>query len=77
LYAVGSFDRDHDAVMPIRGEAPGGGPILSLGISAMLEYGVPPPRIVSPAVVLKPSASAENGAKWYARSGQALSGRWT
>ena len=42
LYAVGSFDPDHDAVMRIgvglqptgltRGEAPGGGPILSVGI---------------------------------------------
>src|SRR5467141_1280738 len=28
-----------------RGEAPGGGPILSVGISAMFEYGFPPPRI--------------------------------
>jgi hypothetical protein len=32
LYAVGSFDPDHDAVMRIGGEAPGGGPILSVGI---------------------------------------------
>ena len=30
-----------------RGEAPGGGPILSVGISAMFEYGFPPPRIVN------------------------------
>ena len=50
LYAVGSFDPDHDAVMRIGGEAPGGGPILSVGISAMFEYGVPPPRIVNSAV---------------------------
>ena len=34
LYAVGSFDPDHDAVMRIGGEAPGGGPILSVGIGA-------------------------------------------
>src|SRR5438309_3417588 len=47
LYTVGSFDPDHDAVMRIGGEAPGGGPILSVGISAMFEYGVPPPRRVS------------------------------
>ena len=57
LYAVGSFDPDHDAVMRIgvglqptgltRGEAPGGGPILSVGISAMFDYGFPPPRIVN------------------------------
>src|SRR5205823_11447537 len=42
LYAVGSFDPDHDAVMRIgvglqptgltRGEAPGGGSILSVGL---------------------------------------------
>jgi hypothetical protein len=50
LYTVGSFDLDHDAVMRIGGEAPGGGPILSVGISAMFEYGVPPPRIVNSAV---------------------------
>ena len=53
LYAVGSFDPDHDAVMRIGGEAPGGGPILSVGISARFEYGFPPPRIVNSAVVLK------------------------
>ena len=47
---VGSFDPDHDAVMRIGGEAPGGGPILSVGISAMFEYGVPPPRIVNSAL---------------------------
>jgi hypothetical protein len=38
------------AVMCIGGEAPGGGPILSVGISAMFEYGFPPPRIVNSAV---------------------------
>ena len=53
LYTVGSFDPDHDAVMRIGGEAPGGGPILSVGISAMFDYGFPPPRIVNSAVVLK------------------------
>ena len=53
LYAAGSFDPDHDAVMRIGGEAPGGGPILSVGISARFEYGFPPPRIVNSAVVLK------------------------
>ena len=52
-----------------RGEAPGGGPILSVGISAMFEYGFPPPRIVNSAVVLK-SQRAPNGAEWYARSGK-------
>jgi hypothetical protein len=42
-----------------RGEAPGGGPILSVGINAMFEYGFPPPRIVNSAVRRKASASAE------------------
>jgi hypothetical protein len=45
--------------MRIGGEAPGGGPILSVGISAMFEYGFPPPRIVNSAVRRKVSASAE------------------
>jgi hypothetical protein len=36
--------------MRIGGKAPGGGPILTVGISAMFEYGVPPPRIVNTAV---------------------------
>jgi hypothetical protein len=45
--------------MRIGGKAPGGGPILPVGISAMFEYGFPPPRIVDPAHRRKPSASAE------------------
>ena len=63
------LDPDHDAVMRIgvglqptgltRGEAPGGGPILSVGISAMFEYGFPPPRIVNRQSALNASASAE------------------
>src|SRR5712672_3998598 len=57
LYTVGSFDPDHDAVMRIGGEAPGGGPILSVGIGAMFEYGVPPPRIVNSAVRRKSKRS--------------------
>jgi hypothetical protein len=32
--------------MRIGGKAPGGGPILPVGISAMFEYGFPPPRIL-------------------------------
>src|SRR5947208_2114676 len=70
LYTVGSFDPDHDAVMRIGGEAPGGGPILSVGISARFEYGVPPPRIGNSAVVLKTPARASNGTEYYARSGK-------
>jgi hypothetical protein len=53
LYPVGSFNPDYDAVMRIGGKAPGGGPILTVGIGAMFEYGFPPPRIVNSAVVLK------------------------
>src|ERR1700745_2078992 len=55
--------------MRIGGEAPGGGPILSVGISARFEYGFPPPRIVNSAVVLKKPARAPN-AECHARSGK-------
>jgi hypothetical protein len=47
--------------MRIGGEAPGGGTILSVGIKCQVRMRLPPPRIVSSAVVLKASASAENG----------------
>src|SRR5258708_17368523 len=39
-------DRNHDAVMRIGGEAPGGGPILNRGSKAMSNAGLPPPRNV-------------------------------
>jgi hypothetical protein len=55
--------------MRIGGEAPGGGPILSVGISAMFVLRFPPPRIVNSAVREKP-ARAPNGAEWSARSGK-------
>jgi hypothetical protein len=45
--------------MRIGGEAPGGGPILSVGINAMFECGFPPPQIVDSAVRRKASASAK------------------
>src|SRR5271169_4584091 len=41
LYTVGSFDPDHDAVMRISGEAPGGGPILSVGIKCHVRIRLP------------------------------------
>jgi len=41
LYAVGSFDPDHDAVMRIGGKAPGGGPILSVGIKCQVRIRLP------------------------------------
>ena len=66
-------DPDHDAIMRIGGVAPGGGPILSVGISARFEYGIPPPRIVNPAVVLKSPARAPK----MVVSGMLLSGCWT
>src|SRR2546423_9169146 len=70
LYTVGSFDPDHDAVMRIGGEAPGGGPILSVGIKCQV-------RIRHPATsdrqfdsrAEKP-ARAPHGAECYACSGK-------
>ena len=56
--------------MRIGGEAPGGWPILSVGISAMFEYGFPPPRIVNSAVVLKSQRERRMVAECYARSGK-------
>ena len=63
LYTVGSFDPDHDAVMRIGGKLRAAGPFYRSASSARFEYGFPPPRIVNSAVVLKASASAENGAE--------------
>jgi hypothetical protein len=76
MQAVGSFDPDHDAVIRIGGEAPGGGPILSVGISARFEYGFPPPRIVNSTVVLK-SQRERRMVLSVSSFRQALSGRWT
>ena len=59
LYAVGSFDPDHDAIMRIGGEAPGGGPILSVGIKCQVRIRLPATSDLNSAVVLKASASAE------------------
>src|ERR1700736_2260342 len=76
LYAVGSFDPDHDAVMRIGGEAPGGGPILSVGIKCHV-------RIRLPATSDRQFGSrAEKPARaeWCSvvcSLRQALSGRWT
>jgi hypothetical protein len=55
LYSVGSLGPDHDAVMRIGGKLRGGGPILLVGIGAMFEYGVPPPRIVNRQSAEKPT----------------------
>src|ERR1700760_3272848 len=45
-------------------KAPGGGPILPVGISAMFEYGFPPPRIFDRHSAEKP-ARTPNSAEWY------------
>src|SRR5690349_19327902 len=55
--------------MRIGGKAPGGGPILSVGISATFEYGFPPPRIINSAVVLK-ARERRMGADCCGRSGK-------
>src|ERR1700752_680168 len=47
--------------MRIGGKAPGGRPILPVGISAMFEYGFPPPRIGNSAVVQKARATPKMG----------------
>jgi hypothetical protein len=41
-----AWNPNHDAVMRIGGEAPGGEPILNCGIEAMGQSGTSPPRIV-------------------------------
>ena len=53
LYAVGSVDPDHDAVMRIGGEAPGGGPILSVGIKCQVRIRLPATSDLNLAVPLK------------------------
>ena len=53
LYAVGSVNPDHDAVMRIGGEAPGGGPILSVGIKCQVRIRLPATSDLNLAVVLK------------------------
>jgi hypothetical protein len=53
LYSVGSFDPDHDAVMRIGGEIPGGGPILSVGIKCQVRIRFPATSDRQSAVVLK------------------------
>jgi hypothetical protein len=63
--------------MRIGGEAPGGGPILSVGISARFEYGFPPPRIVSSAVVLKGQRERRMVLSDMLVPVKLLSGRWT
>src|SRR5215468_4511373 len=63
LYAVGSFDPDHDAVMRIGGEAPGGGSILSVGIKCQVRIRLPATSDRQFGTRAESRASAKNGAK--------------
>jgi hypothetical protein len=47
------LDPDHDAVMRIGGEAPGGEPILSVGIRCQVRIRFPATSDLNSAVVLK------------------------
>jgi hypothetical protein len=53
------LDPDHDAVMRIGGEAPGGGPILSVGIKCQVRIRLPATSDCQFGSRLKGSASAE------------------
>src|SRR5215469_2858082 len=68
LYAVGSFDPDHDAVMRIGGEAPGGGAILSVGIKCQVRIRLPATSDRQFGSRAEKPARAPNGAECCARS---------
>src|SRR5436309_13150856 len=70
LYAVGSFDPDHDAVMRIDGEAPGGGSILSVGLKCQVRIRLPATSDRQFGSRAENPARASNGAECYARSGK-------
>jgi hypothetical protein len=53
-----------------RGEAPGGGPILSVGIKCQVRIRHPATSDRQFGSRAEASASTENGAEWYARSGE-------
>src|SRR5215468_8216161 len=78
LYTAGSFDPDHDAVMRIgvslqptgltRGEDPGGGPILSVGIKRQVRIRHPATSDRQFGSRAEQPARAPNDAECYARS---------
>src|SRR6266403_3540116 len=70
LYTVGSFDPAHDAVIRIGGEAPGGGPILSVGIKCHVRIRHPATSDRQFGSRAENPARAPNGAECYARSGK-------
>jgi hypothetical protein len=74
LYTVGSLDPDHDAVMRIGGEAPGGGSILSVGLKCHVRIRRPATSDRQFGSRAESSASAENGAEC---SSSVRSGRGT
>jgi hypothetical protein len=55
LYAVGSFDPDHDAACASAAELRAAGPFSWSASGAMFEYGFPPPRIVIGSRAEKPA----------------------
>src|SRR5947207_12963086 len=67
--SVGLFDPDHDAVMRIGGEAPGGGPILSVGIKCQVRIRLPATSDRPFGSRAKSQRERRNGAEWYACSG--------
>ena len=70
LYTVGSFDPDHDAVMRIGGEAPGGGVILSVGIKCHVRIRLPATSDRQFGSRAEKPERVPNGAEWCARSGK-------
>ena len=74
---LGSLDPDHDAVMRIGGEAPGGGTILSVGIKCQVRIRRPATSDRNSAVVLKPARAPKIVVSAVLVRVELLSGHWT